>query len=96
MRESILPINRRLGRVLQDFDLMNVNVLGEHRFFGASVLQDILLQDILLQGGPRVILLTGTCRERVEQVMVANVSASRSDPIEGRRQRVGWWHGDDQ
>ena len=50
---------------------MNVNILGEHRFFGASVLQDILLQDILfqdilLQGGPRVIPLTGTCRERVE------------------------------
>ena len=66
MRESIFPAKRRLGRVLQDCDLINVNVRAEHLFFGYSVLQDILLQDILLQVGPPVIAhRTGNGRERV-------------------------------
>ena len=71
MRESIFPVKRRLGRVLQDCDLINVNVRAEHRFLGSSVLQDILLQDILLQdillqAGPPVIpRRTGNGRERV-------------------------------
>ena len=30
-QESISPVERRLGRVLQDFDLINVNVLAGHR-----------------------------------------------------------------
>ena len=32
MRESIFPAEHRLGRVLQDFDLINANVRTEHRF----------------------------------------------------------------
>ena len=66
VRESIFPAKRRLGRVLQDCDLINVNVRAEHLFFGYSVLQDILLQNILLQVGPPVIAhRTGNGRERV-------------------------------
>lgn len=71
VRESIFPVKRRWGRVLQDCDLINVNVRAEHRFLGSSVLQDILLQDILLQdillqvGPPVIPRRTGNGRERV-------------------------------
>ena len=71
VRESIFPAKRRLGRVLQDCDLINVNVRAEHLFFGYSVLQDILLQDILLQdillqvGPPVIAHRIGNGRERV-------------------------------
>ena len=59
-QESIFPVERRLGRVLQDFDLNNANVRAGHRFSGSSVLQDILLQE-----RPRVIpSRTGNVSER--------------------------------